>query len=118
MTFQEALKERVLLLDGAMGTMVQNLTLTDAAFGGSLFRMLTDLLTFSRPEDLRGIHEQYLAAGANLIETDTFGASPLRLKEFDWARFDPADLQAIPEGLDLSKGNLNEIAVRQSVRLT
>jgi 5-methyltetrahydrofolate--homocysteine methyltransferase len=64
-----------------MGTMVQNLGLKDAAFGGPEFKMLTDLLVFSRPDDLEGIHLGYLQAGANLIETDTFGASPLRLKD-------------------------------------
>ena len=69
MKFEDALKEQVLLLDGAMGTMVQSLNVTDATFGGSLFRMLTDLLTFARPEDLENIHLQYLRAGANLIET-------------------------------------------------
>jgi len=48
MTFADALKKQVLILDGAMGTMVQNLNLTDAAFGGAEFKMLTDLLIFSR----------------------------------------------------------------------
>ena len=80
MTFQEALKKQVLILDGAMGTMVQDLGLTDAAFGGPDFKMLTDLLIFSRPDYLKEIHLKYLKAGANIIETDTFGASPLRLK--------------------------------------
>lgn len=110
LSFDQALKERILVLDGAMGTMVQNLEVTDATFGGSLFRMLTDLLTFARPEDLQSIHLAYLEAGANIIETNTFGASPLRLKEFDWAKFDPADLTSIPGGLDLRQGNLAEIA--------
>ncbi|QPJ61155.1 MAG: dihydropteroate synthase [Candidatus Nitronauta litoralis] len=109
MNFEQALKERILILDGAMGTMVQNLEVTDATFGGSLFRMLTDLLTFARPDDLKGIHRAYLDAGANILETNTFGASPLRLREFDWAHFDPADLQSIPDGLDLRKGELAEI---------
>ena len=80
MDFKQHLDKRVLILDGAMGTMVQNLELTDAAFGGPEFKMLTDLLIFSRPRDLEEIHLKYLKAGANLIETNTFGASPLRLK--------------------------------------
>ena len=85
MKFEDVLGKQVLVLDGAMGTMVQNLELDDAAFGGAAFKMLTDLLIFSRPDDLEGIHLEYLQAGANLIETDTFGASPLRLKEFDFS---------------------------------
>ena len=92
MTFADALKKQVLILDGAMGTMVQNLNLTDAAFGGPEFKMLTDLLIFSRPKDLEDIHLKYLQAGADIIETNTFGASPLRLKEFDFTRIDTTDL--------------------------
>ena len=76
MKFEDVLGAQVLLLDGAMGTMVQNLMLEDSAFGGPAFKMLTDLLIFSRPDDLEGIHLKYLQAGANLIETNTFGASP------------------------------------------
>ena len=86
MKFQNVLGKQVLVLDGAMGTMVQNLELDDAAFGGPAFKMLTDLLIFSRPDDLKQIHLKYLRAGANLIETDTFGSSPLRLKEFDFTQ--------------------------------
>lgn len=52
MSFESALKEHVLIMDGAMGTMVQSLRLPDSAFGGPEFKMLTDLLTFSRPSDL------------------------------------------------------------------
>lgn len=101
MDFRVALNKQVLILDGAMGTMVQGLDLTDAAFGGAEFKMLTDLLVFSRPADLEDIHFKYLEAGANIIETNTFGASPLRLMEFDFSRIDGADLQAIPAGLDM-----------------
>ncbi len=109
MSFKEEIKKRVLILDGAMGTMVQNLELSDAAFGGPEFKMLTDLLVFSRPSDLENIHLQYLMAGADIIETDTFGASPLRLKEFDFTRIETADLQSIPQGLDLKKSDYDAI---------
>lgn len=109
MTFKEALEKNVLILDGAMGTMVQGLELGASAFGGREFEMLTDLLVFSRPEDLEGIHLKYLKAGAHVLETDTFGASPLRLKEFDFTQIDPSDMQAIPEGLDLKLSDYNAI---------
>lgn len=110
MEFLEALKRHVLILDGAMGTMVQNLELTDMAFGGPDFKMLTDLLVFSRPRELEEIHYKYLSAGANIIETNTFGASPLRLKEFDFTKIIVSDLEAIPEGLKLQDADLNKIA--------
>ena len=105
MKFEDVLRKQILVLDGAMGTMVQNLELDDAAFGGKAFKMLTDLLVFSRPDDLEGIHLKYLRAGANLIETNTFGASPLRLKEFDFTQIDLTDIHAVPEGLDLKKSD-------------
>ncbi|NIR56427.1 MAG: dihydropteroate synthase [Nitrospinaceae bacterium] len=110
MDFEQAIQEKILILDGAMGTMVQSLDVTDATFGGSLFRMLTDLLTFARPEDLENIHLQYLKAGANLIETNTFGASPLRLKEFDWQQIDTSEMAGLPEGVSLKDGHLETIA--------
>ena len=109
MKFEDVLGKQVLVLDGAMGTMVQNLDLDDAAFGGAAFKMLTDLLIFSRPDDLEEIHLKYLRAGANLIETDTFGASPLRLKEFDFTQIDLTDIRAIPRDLDLKKSDYTAI---------
>lgn len=115
MKFEDALKKHVLVMDGAMGTMVQNLEVTDATFGGSLFRMLTDLLTFSRPDDLEHIHLQYLQAGAHLLETNTFGASPLRLKEFDWQQIDVREMSGLPKGLDLKAGDLNAITHHMNV---
>jgi 5-methyltetrahydrofolate--homocysteine methyltransferase len=99
-----------------MGTMVQELELSDSAFGGSLFKMLTDLLTFSRPDDLEGIHLKYLEAGANIIETNTFGASPLRLTEFDFPKIDTADMRGIPDGLDLKQKDLSAITHQLNVK--
>ena len=115
MSFKSELGKQVLILDGAMGTMVQNLELSDAAFGGPAFKMLTDLLVFSRPEDLEGIHLEYLKAGANLIETDTFGASPLRLKEFDFSKFDPSDLKAVPNQLDIKTCSLESLTLQLNI---
>ena len=109
MKFEDVLGKQVLILDGAMGTMVQNLELDDAAYGGPAFKMLTDLLIFSRPDDLKQIHLKYLRAGANLIETDTFGSSPLRLKEFDFTQIDLTDIKAIPNGLDLKRSDYTVI---------
>jgi 5-methyltetrahydrofolate--homocysteine methyltransferase len=116
MTFADALNKQVLILDGAMGTMVQNLNLTDQAFGGPEFKMLTDLLIFSRPEDLEEIHLKYLQAGANIIETNTFGASPLRLKEFDFSHIDTSDLKAVPKELDLRASDYEALTYHLNVK--
>ncbi|MFM1919582.1 MAG: hypothetical protein RLZZ303_1216, partial [Candidatus Hydrogenedentota bacterium] len=59
MTFLELLKREAVIIDGATGTMIQALTLTDADFGGSDYRMLSDLLVFSRPEEMKNIHKEY-----------------------------------------------------------
>jgi 5-methyltetrahydrofolate--homocysteine methyltransferase len=64
---------------------------------------------------LEGIHLEYLQAGANLIETDTFGASPLRLKEFDFSKFDSSDLKAIPESLDLKTCSLESLTLQLNI---
>ena len=114
-SFKNEIGKQVLILDGAMGTMVQNLELEDTAFGGPEFKMLTDLLVFSRPDDLEGIHLEYLQAGANLIETDTFGASPLRLKEFNFSKFDPSDLKAIPDQLDMKTCSLESLTLELNI---
>jgi 5-methyltetrahydrofolate--homocysteine methyltransferase len=108
--FSHYLQKQVLLLDGAMGTMIQALNLTDSAFGGSEFKMLSDLLTFSRPQDLKNIHLCYLEAGAHILETNTFGASPLRLGEYDFRRLDLSDFPEIPYDLQLCTLSHQEMA--------
>ncbi|MFQ5443713.1 MAG: homocysteine S-methyltransferase family protein, partial [Nitrospinales bacterium] len=115
MDFKQALQKQVLVLDGAMGTMVQALGLNDAAFGGSLFKMLSDLLIFSRPEALQEIHLQYLKAGASMIETNTFGASVLRLKEFDFTALDVSDMNAFPADLENKRTDYEAFAHRLNI---
>jgi len=80
----EWLSERVLLCDGAMGARVQALTLDiERDFWGK--ENCTDVLNLSRPDLVREIHRGYFAAGADAVETNTFGASPVTLGEFDLA---------------------------------
>jgi 5-methyltetrahydrofolate--homocysteine methyltransferase len=76
----EYLREQVLLADGAMGTRVQALDLTLDDYLGA--ENCTDILTKSRPDLVRDIHMGYFAAGADAVETNTFGASPVTLGEF------------------------------------
>ena len=80
----EALRARVLLCDGAMGSRVQALTLdVERDYWGR--ENCTEVLNLSRPDLMREIHRGYFAAGADLVETNTFGGSPITLGEFDLA---------------------------------
>ncbi len=79
------LRERILVLDGAMGTSIQTLDLTAGDFGGPDLEGCNENLVLTRPDVIRGIHEGFLAAGADIVETDTFGATPLVLAEYGLA---------------------------------
>jgi 5-methyltetrahydrofolate--homocysteine methyltransferase len=80
----DALRDRVLLCDGGMGSRVQALTLdVERDYWGR--ENCTDVLVLSRPDMVREIHRGYFAAGADMVETNTFGASPVTLGEFDLA---------------------------------
>ena len=89
MTIKDALKERILVLDGAMGTMVQRYGLCEDDFRGTLLaahdRLLkgnNDILVLTRPDVIREIHTRYLAAGADIIETSTFNANRISQAEY------------------------------------
>ncbi len=78
--FLEALKKKVLIFDGAMGTNVQTYNLTKEDFGGK--EGLNDYLVLTRPDVIREIHEGFLKAGVDCLETDTFGSNRLKLEEY------------------------------------
>ncbi len=78
----EALDERILVLDGAMGTALQDAGLTAADFGGPALEGCNENVVLTRPDVVRGIHEGYCAAGADIIETNTFGAIDIVLSEY------------------------------------
>jgi 5-methyltetrahydrofolate--homocysteine methyltransferase len=79
---EKILAERVLVLDGAMGTMLQQRNLTAADFGGPALEGCNENLVRTRPDVVLDIHRAYFAAGADMVETDTFGATPLVLAEY------------------------------------
>ncbi len=88
----EIIRERILLLDGAMGTMIQRLQLDEAAVRGDRFadhdpskdlKNFSDLLCLTHPNKITSIHDAYLEAGSDIVETNTFGASPVGMTEFD-----------------------------------
>ncbi|MDB4868279.1 MAG: metH [Cohnella sp.] len=80
---QEALKQRILILDGAMGTMIQQADLKEEDFGGEALDGCNEMLVLTRPDVITRIHEAYLAAGSDIIETNTFGATSVVLAEYD-----------------------------------
>ncbi|MBS1876713.1 MAG: methionine synthase [Acidobacteria bacterium] len=78
----DALDSRILVLDGAMGTMVQQRNLTAADFGGPHLEGCNENLVVTRPDVILDIHRAYFRAGADMVETDTFGGTPLVLAEY------------------------------------
>ncbi|WP_144485542.1 methionine synthase [Bacillus safensis] len=81
-TITEQLKKRILVLDGAMGTMIQNANLTAEDFGGEEYEGCNEYLNVTAPHIISKIHREYLEASADLIETNTFGATKLVLDEY------------------------------------
>ena len=81
-TYLEALSKRVLVFDGAMGTMLMDLELGPDDFGGARYQGCMEALVLSRPDVIRSVHDAYLAAGADVVETDSFTASRLKLDEY------------------------------------
>jgi 5-methyltetrahydrofolate--homocysteine methyltransferase len=100
----ELLRTRILVLDGAMGTMVQSYQLTEEQFRGERFgdhptdlRGANDLLVLTRPEVIREIHDAYLDAGADVISTNTFNANAISMADY---------------GLEAIAAEMNEAAAR------
>jgi 5-methyltetrahydrofolate--homocysteine methyltransferase len=82
---REALDERILVLDGAMGTMIQGAGLGAADFGGAPYEGCNEYLNLTRPDVIRGIHAAYVDAGADLVSTNSFGGAPYVLGEYGLA---------------------------------
>jgi 5-methyltetrahydrofolate--homocysteine methyltransferase len=89
-TIEQCLNERILIIDGAMGTMIQRHKLTEEDYRGDRFKDWpsdlkgnNDLLSITKPEVIEGIHLQYLEAGADIIETNTFNAQKVSLADYN-----------------------------------
>ncbi|OGQ07632.1 MAG: methionine synthase [Deltaproteobacteria bacterium RIFCSPLOWO2_12_FULL_40_28] len=82
---KQLFSERILVLDGAMGTMLQQKNLTAEDFGGADLEGCNENLVLTRPDVILDIHRKYFEAGADLVETNTFGATPLVLGEYKLA---------------------------------
>ncbi len=89
MQLTEIIKERILILDGAMGTMIQKYPLEEKDFRGELFRDVpcimkgnNDILNLTRPDIIEEIHRKYLLAGADIIETNTFSSQRISMADY------------------------------------
>ncbi|WP_018630687.1 homocysteine S-methyltransferase family protein [Niabella aurantiaca] len=87
---KKLLQQRILVLDGAMGTMIQRHKLTEADYRGERFKDWhtdvkgnNDLLSITRPDIIKGIHKEYLAAGSDIIETNTFSSTSIAQADYD-----------------------------------
>lgn len=87
---QKILRERILVLDGAMGTMLQRYKFTEADFRGERFKDFhksvqgnNDLLSITQPEAIAEVHRKYFAAGADIVETNTFSGTTIAMADYD-----------------------------------
>src|SRR6266478_9485785 len=120
MNIQQELQKRILIIDGAMGTMIQRYKLTEADYRGERFKDWpsdlkgnNDLLCLTQPQIIKEIHKQYLGAGADILETNTFNAQRVSLADYhmqDFAyelNFEAAKIakEAVVEFLKLETSN-------------
>ena len=90
MNITDILKQRILILDGAMGTMIQKYTLEEEDFRGERFKDHkgdlkgnNDLLSLTRPDIIEAIHKEYLEAGSDIVETNTFSATTIAMADYN-----------------------------------
>ncbi len=90
LNIQDTIKRRILILDGAIGTMIQKYNLQEKDYKGQRFENFTsdqkgnnDLLSLTKPKIIREIHEKYLQAGADIIETNTFNANKISMADYN-----------------------------------
>src|SRR5260370_16572645 len=108
----DALAQRILILDGAMGTMVQRFRLQEEDYRGDRFRghptslkNNNDVLNLTQPQIIEQIHREYLAAGADIIETNTFNATAISQEDFG--------LQKLVAGMNRTAAQLAKSAVAE-----
>lgn len=114
-TIQDCLKERILIIDGAMGTMIQRHKLTEEDYRGERFKDWhsdvkgnNDLLCITKPDIIKGIHKLYLEAGADIIETNTFSSTTIAQADYD--------MQAIAYELNVAAAQCAKAAVAEYVK--
>ena len=98
--------ENILLIDGAMGTSIQNLNLSSADFGGDHLDGCNEYLNIINPTYIRDIHRSFIDVGANIIETNTFGATPIVLDEYN--------LSNLAEEINFKAANIAKSSINDS----
>ena len=93
-TVQEEIKKRILVLDGAMGTMIQQYNFSEEDYRGEQFKDFhisvkgnNDMLSLTQPKAIKEIHKKYLAAGADIIETNTFSSTAIAMADYEMEEF-------------------------------
>ncbi|MGH7598439.1 MAG: homocysteine S-methyltransferase family protein, partial [bacterium] len=84
-SFERRLREKIIVFDGATGTNLQLMNLTADDFGGEALNGCNEHLVFTRPDAVERLHASFFAAGCDVVETDTFGSTPIVLGEYDLA---------------------------------
>ncbi len=117
---EKALNERILVLDGAMGTMIQRYTLTEEDFRGERFKEHShplkgnnDLLSITRPDIILAIHREYLAAGADILETNTFSGTTVAQADY---RLEDAVYDINYESAKLARQAADEFTARNPAK--
>jgi 5-methyltetrahydrofolate--homocysteine methyltransferase len=112
MDIREELEKRILIIDGAMGTMIQRYVLTEEDFRGERFKDHpcdvkgnNDLLNITRPDIIKAIHTEYLKAGTDIIETNTFSTQRISLADY---QMEELDYEMSFEGAKIAKEAVNE----------
>lgn len=112
-SIREALQKRILVIDGAMGTMIQRYKLAEADYRGERFKDWhsdvkgnNDLLSITRPQIIIDIHKQYLDAGADIIETNTFSSTSIAMADYD--------MQSLAYELNVASAQCAGEAIKQS----
>ena len=115
------LQERLVIIDGAMGTMIQSYKLDEAGFRGERFKTwpkdlkgLNDLLNLTKPELIQDIHRQYLEAGADIIETNTFNAQAISLADYG---LEALGYEVSKAGAECARRAADEVVARQPDRV-
>jgi 5-methyltetrahydrofolate--homocysteine methyltransferase len=113
MNIQQELQKRILIIDGAMGTMIQRHKLAEADYRGERFKDWhcdvkgnNDLLSITQPQIITGIHKQYLDAGADIIETNTFSSTAIAMADYQ--------MQSLAYELNVAAAKCAKEAIKQS----
>src|SRR6185369_14190758 len=115
MTIEQLIRTRIVILDGAMGTMIQAFKLDEAGYRGRFkdhpveLKGNNDLLNLTQPEIIKGIHSQYLAAGADIIETNTFNSNAISMSDYK--------MESLVYELNLAGARLARLAVDGAIAM-